>query len=368
MNVKHIFLSITEKCNLNCVYCFEKSKRSDVMSFETAMMHIDQAINDPNTEKLTIDFMGGEPFIEFDRIKEICEAVWSKYSNKNYVFFAATNGTLVHGEIKQWLEEHHEQFICALSIDGIKEAHDINRTKSFDKIDKEFFVKMWPNVRAKTLCSKESLTYLAESVKYIHNLGFKSIDLKLAYSFDWSDKAEMAELQRQFDLLIDFYLDNPEYKPASLLNIDLMELNYPNKPIKKWCTLGSETLSIDMNGDKYPCRYFQDLVRANKLTYDEMWKVDYANIHNQLKGKCTKCLVRDVCRTCYAYNLDSCGDFGVKNNYSCELSRISALSTAKLCIAKLDKKSELNADDKLIIEKAQQIINAKNSGNWFIYC
>lgn len=38
---KHISLSITERCNLNCIYCFEKSKSPQKMTFETAVEKID---------------------------------------------------------------------------------------------------------------------------------------------------------------------------------------------------------------------------------------------------------------------------------------------------------------------------------------
>lgn len=366
MKNKHVFLSITERCNLNCIYCFEKSKRPESMSIETAMKYINEVMNSDDCDMVTIDFMGGEPFVEFQKIKTICEMVWSKEWDKKYTFYAATNGTLVHGEIKDWLEEHHEQFICALSLDGIKAAHDVNRSNSFDKIDVDFFVRMWPKVRSKTVCSKASLSMLAESLKYIYEVGFPDIDLKLAYAFDWSDPNEMEELKKQFGNLVDFYVEHPEYKVASLLNVDVNEVNYPGKKIKKWCTVGGDTLSVDMKGDKYPCRYFQDLVRNGKISYEDMWKVDYENIQDTLSGKCVDCLIRDVCRTCYAYNLDECGDFGKKNYYSCVMSRISAYSSAMIHIKKKEVLGDKYEISEETLENAKKIVEAYESGKWHI--
>ena len=366
MNNRHIFLSVTERCNLNCIYCFEKSKRPESMSIETALEYIYEELNSPYSEKVLIDFMGGEPFLEFELIKTICETVWSHEWAKEYLFYCATNGTLVHGEIRDWLYQHRDSFVCALSLDGTRESHNINRSNSFDEIDIDFFRMAWPNERTKTLCSKETLNNLAESIKYIYSLGFPDIDLKLAYSFDWSNLNEMRQLQEQFDNLIDYFAENSHLKPPSLLNLDLNELNYIGKPIKSWCTLGGSTVSVDMYGKRFPCRYFQDLVREDKIQYEDLWNVDYANIEKTLKGKCVNCLIRDICRTCYAYNLDICGDFGIKNNYSCELHRICAYSTAKLTLRKLDNINQINDIDIALLANAKAVISAHDNNNWYI--
>ena len=102
---KHISLSITERCNLNCIYCFEKSKSPQKMTFETAVEKIDfELIHSEEYKSVAVDFMGGEPFLEFDLIKKICEYYWSKQNDlpKPLTFFTTTNGTLVHGRIKEW--------------------------------------------------------------------------------------------------------------------------------------------------------------------------------------------------------------------------------------------------------------------------
>ena len=65
---KHISLSVTERCNLNCIYCFETSKSSKRISYETALAVIDKELNCRDEYDLVnIDFMGGEPFLELER-------------------------------------------------------------------------------------------------------------------------------------------------------------------------------------------------------------------------------------------------------------------------------------------------------------
>ena len=52
---RQIFLSVTERCNLNCIYCFEKSKRPDVMSLEKAMEIIEAEMQAPDSAQLSIE-------------------------------------------------------------------------------------------------------------------------------------------------------------------------------------------------------------------------------------------------------------------------------------------------------------------------
>ena len=70
-------LLITYRCNLNCVYCYEHFKGNKKMTFEMAKSIVEKELefvkNSSNYDELEIDFMGGEPFIEFSLIKKITE-------------------------------------------------------------------------------------------------------------------------------------------------------------------------------------------------------------------------------------------------------------------------------------------------------
>lgn len=99
-------LYMTEQCNLNCIYCYEHIKRERLLPIEVAKKGIestfDRAVRD-NIDYVEILFHGGEPFMAFPRIKEICEWIWSREWPRKYICYATTNGTLVHGDIKRWL-------------------------------------------------------------------------------------------------------------------------------------------------------------------------------------------------------------------------------------------------------------------------
>jgi len=118
-NRKTILLMLTYACNLNCVYCYEKDKRTGkTMAFKTARKVIQEAFIENATvcEEIEIDFMGGEPLLEFDRIKEISEWMWSQNWSKPYILYATTNGTLLNEEMKKWFSEHKERIVLGFII------------------------------------------------------------------------------------------------------------------------------------------------------------------------------------------------------------------------------------------------------------
>jgi len=88
-----------------------------------------------NIEYVEILFHGGEPFMAYKRIREICEWLWAREWPVNYICYATTNGTLIHGEIKEWLLKNKHRFCLGLSLDGTRDMHNRNRSNSYEKID-----------------------------------------------------------------------------------------------------------------------------------------------------------------------------------------------------------------------------------------
>ena len=134
-------LCLTHNCNLDCIYCYQKHDTGVRMSFDTAKKVIDWIfLNIPSdTKGIEFGFIGGEPLLEFKLIKDIVDYVRAKDTEEQYIFYATTNGTVLTEEMKKWFEENRHQFVLGLSLDGLKETHDYNRSNSFDKIDFDFF-------------------------------------------------------------------------------------------------------------------------------------------------------------------------------------------------------------------------------------
>lgn len=71
-----VTFQVTDACNLCCSYCYQINKGQHRMSFETAKKFIDMLLDNDETTRLymdtrakkgvTIDFIGGEPFLEVE--------------------------------------------------------------------------------------------------------------------------------------------------------------------------------------------------------------------------------------------------------------------------------------------------------------
>ena len=135
---QQIILNVTEDCNMRCKYCFlsetyhyTRNRTNKMMSVETAKKALDLYFSmmkqygeiNPG-KKCAVTFYGGEPLLNFEVIKWAIE-----YTKKNspigYMFNITTNGTLLKGEIADYLVQHNTAI--TVSLDGCEEEHDRNR-------------------------------------------------------------------------------------------------------------------------------------------------------------------------------------------------------------------------------------------------
>lgn len=338
---KVLALTITESCNLDCVYCYEPSKHQRSMSFETATSAIERHLNDESFDEVEISFHGGEPFLEFDLIKTICEWTWERQWKLPYIFFVTTNGTLVKGSMRNWLEEHKERFYCCLSLDGTREMHNINRSNSFDKIDSLFFKQTWPDQPAKMTISKLTLPMLADGIIFMHTQGIE-FRCNVACFSDWEEAPSLLNtFTKQLSKLVSWYLDHPEQKICNLLSLPLHTLGYdilhpnePNDDNSNWCGFGKNMVAIGINGNEYPCHVLVPFGEMNGEKKDcKMTEYEYIqNTKSQryIDTRCTNCILTNICPTCYAANYQMRGALELRDQTECSLFKIRSRASAYL--------------------------------------
>lgn len=101
----------TERCNINCTYCLVDKSAGKSMSFETAKCEIDKMMAVPKQfAKYIVSFMGGEPFLAFDLIRQVVDYVKTYYLEKPIYFTIVTNGTLVNDEVKRWIVDKKKYY------------------------------------------------------------------------------------------------------------------------------------------------------------------------------------------------------------------------------------------------------------------
>lgn len=322
---RSITLTLTNNCNLCCSYCFEHEKSNERMSFETAKAIIDKELpREVNSEEtFYIELFGGEPFLEFELIKQIYDYVLTTYPKINWIMFSSTNGTLVHGEIQEWLKKSC-RFVCGLSLDGNKAMHDINRSNSFDLIDLDFFIKQYPTQSVKMTISLESLPMLCDGIKFLHEKGFL-INCNLAYGIDWSDDNNLKILERELTKLVDFYIENPNLKPCSMLELPIIQLGIPRNKntIHKFCGTGTHMTAYYIDGTPYPCHFFTPMSIGDELS-KQAKKIDFCTeiSIDDLDKKCINCPIVDSCPSCYGSNYLSTGNIYLRDENLCKLTKV----------------------------------------------
>lgn len=322
---KNITLVLTHQCNIRCVYCYEKNKDETVMPLSLAKEIIDKELSaDDGTDYVEFDLFGGEPMMEYDTVKEIINFVRQKEYKKQFIFFITTNGILFDEERKKWLAENVDLLQLGLSLDGNKAMHDLNRCNTFDRIDLDFFKNTYPTQPVKMTISEKTLPMLAEGVIFCHNKGFE-VNCNLAYGLNWSDPKNRTVFEEQLIQLIDFYIENPQIKPCSMLEMTrLKSMTYLGDKNVRYCGAGYAMKAYDCDGTFYPCQHFLPL-SIGKEKAKESLDIDFSDYYlenEKIAEKCLKCVIRNVCPTCYGENFSATGDIHKRDENMCIMFQI----------------------------------------------
>ncbi len=325
---KSLMLTLTHQCNLSCVYCYEKYKSSRTMPLQVAKDTIKKHFSESDGYKeIEISFHGGEPFLEFDHLRSICEWVFNQKWQKPYICFTTTNGTLVHGHIQDWLRTHKKRIYASISLDGTPYMHNVNRSNSYDNIDIGFFRDCWPDQSIKMTISHLSLPSLAEGMIYLHKGGFQ-IQANFAYGVNWADKNNIAILTKELGKLIEYYLKNPQITPCEFLSMPMQQVALKTNLGKKWCGAGTDMTAVDVDGKEYPCHLFLPFASGSEIS--ENAHIDWRNDESLQDENCKDCVISNVCPTCYGINLIKCGTASRRDISLCTLTKVRALACSYL--------------------------------------
>lgn len=266
------------------------------MSWDIAKKHIDTYLTIAEVECPSITFMGGEPFLAFQLIKQIVAYIALEYIEKKVCYTIVTNGTLVRGAIQKWIKEHEGCVNVVLSLDGLGETHDHNRNESLRMIDLAFFRSLQKPV-INSVFATNTIHKLAETVIELHQQGFH-IKGFIADGEPWSDE-HIGIIAEQLMQLITFYLEHPDIYPFSLLSQPLYYLEY-SKPIRRCGTEQFSEVSVSADGSLWACH------RCSPFESHGTWAIPekYTGLTNarHLLPLCGDCFLEKICNACPASN------------------------------------------------------------------
>lgn len=243
---------VTNRCNLNCTYCYEKEKNDFELDMDLNALY--KFIDKYNIqEDVVVNFHGGEPLLNFQVIKEISYVIKEKYPTAELSF--TTNGTIINSEILDFI--YDMQCEVSISIDGDKDTHDKYRINGIGEgshyLVMDTIRKMKnrgiTNIRYRMTFNSHTVDRLFDNINWLFFNGIDNIVAVPDY-FDenWNEKS----LRKYEDTLkkLKKYYNNIESDKFYISLLDKTLIKY-----KGLCNGGNGSYNISVDGSVYPCTY-----------------------------------------------------------------------------------------------------------------
>lgn len=346
-------LHLTENCNLNCKYCYQKKIKKE-LKFDDIKSIIDIE-SKKDEKKSTICFFGGEPLLRKDIVYKTIE--YAKKVEKDtgfkFKYQMNTNGTLLDAEFLNCIKENNIHI--TYSIDGNEYSHNLNRITKDGKTTYDIVVKnakklleIQPYATAMMVITTNTLDYISKNVQTLFNIGFKYIICAIDYTANWDDNS-LEILKEEYQKLSDIYYEKTLNEDSFyLMPFEGKMDSHINKKdmCKEMCQLGLTHVNIGADGNIYPCTQFvgiEEYIIGNcKTGIDKELQKKLMLSSGKEYNVCSKCGVRNRCRhTCGCLNLLTSGNINTPSPLICETEKMIIEIADKLAEKLYKKKSTM---------------------------
>lgn len=347
-NLGQLTFEITEKCNLNCLYCAYGKLYSSIRREGTDIKFgiirnillylvekMNSNLNVSTGNPFYISFYGGEPLVRFDIIRQTVDFVHQlTFSNNNVIFSMTTNGYFLD-KYMDYLKENN--FRLLISLDGDETGNQLRA----DHQGNSQFQKIFRNVKAlqskypdyfmtnvnfnavlNKYNSVESITDFIETnfnilpqISDISSQGLKPGKVSEFYNIYSSSLKSFAEAGKVMDIKEKYFIHHPMVKDSFIFlqsvcrnsykdyNHLLFEGNTRRIPTGT-CLPFFKRMFVTANGMILPC---ENISQKNSFaTVDEEGvHIDagkiaekYNTAFKQLADQCKQCHGQDICPHC----------------------------------------------------------------------
>jgi len=247
MRLKGAFLTLTNRCNLNCKYCYQDSHPKINTKKELKKGDWIKIINELNKLKVEkISIVGGEPFLSrelFDILNYISRI------DKNIKIKIFTNGILLNPNKIKKLREYNLTLSFNLNSHK-KQIHDFYQSKgNWEKIIKNIKKCNKINFEISTPLTKRNFDGLEEFIKFCKKLGAKRI--RFVPLIIPKNKEELKKEQVPKEMADEF--------KNKIRNFKGIEITFGCRT----CEGGASYLTIQANGDITPCSLNRNDILGN---------------------------------------------------------------------------------------------------------
>lgn len=267
-------IDMTNKCNIGCRYCLRETWNSEsprTLSRESAQAIVEFIIrycNAHELEKVRMQPWGGEPLLVKDVIFFIQDKI--KENGLDIDIDIETNGTLLSENVVRQLYDRHINY--GISLDGFESLNDAQRVYrngegTYAKVIEG--LNLTKKYYGEDICvlatiTKQTVSYVGGIIEHFaKDLNLRRIKLNFVHQSFFREDTDFcldkADVTKGVNEIIDKILEMNEQ------GISIMEYNFwikifnilTNRErdacLSRGCRGGRDMITIDVNGDIYPC-------------------------------------------------------------------------------------------------------------------
>lgn len=268
-----IVYKVSEYCNLDCVYCFQKydtKTRSREFEYFDELLEFLKKL--PLADDFEVKVTGGESSLHCDKIRKAYKKFkkLERYKECNISMTTISNGSNIDGLIDLWDDGILDPWGCKISWDGIYSASKSRKSKVpgyDDKFFNDTILKLGESpysdkVLVRTACTPDTVRDLYAAYLYAYEMGIKKWEYYLLSDCDdYKDPLFLAVFQDQISQIFEHHKDCNEDKVVanidSMLYVDKV-IDEPQRLRAISCRHLGHFLHIGIDGSVYPCGYFSD--------------------------------------------------------------------------------------------------------------
>jgi len=325
--IKTIVVNITDSCNINCVYCSRQCARKKPgnmdLTLTKKLLKKSSQYAIKNNSLMTIQFHGGEPLLEFNKILESVDSLTPEEKN-HLKLRIQTNGTLITEKIVKNCQERNIEI--GISLDGRKIENDLTRKDAknlgtFDKIKEalKLIKKYQKEISCLTVVTNINVNNLDKILNYFNEIGLNNVGFLPLYeeprtrTIKKDMVPDMKTLAINQKVLFDKWIELLKDEKNNELNISTFQILIwnilsSNTSVQKFrinCGVGINSLFVEDDGSVWGCGAFSyaDELKIGDFNTDTLEEMQEGGAYKMFKEritsntkKCKDCALQFICK------------------------------------------------------------------------
>jgi len=272
------WLQLTNRCNLQCSYCFIKQNSMDMSkeTFNRINKYYSSLLDNNEVNKIQYRIAGGEPCLVIEKYFSLIEEMIIKYKERFHIELI-TNGSLFNANILNFIKKYNTNFGLCLFLDSINKDSKTNDKSSISSLVLSNIKKLQKNKITVSIS-----TVIIENGKQLSVIG--NFVMKEGFYWDvnlnkYYEEYNLREIKHNIDLL---------FKVIKSYDYPITKIQFNGIDMRKntGCEAGGKLCAINVDGKRFNC---QTLFSQSK-------------IYRYNKSECKDCDILDFCGGGCKYN------------------------------------------------------------------